>query len=68
MVFVPVQLLANQRPPDLFQTVMAMVSEVPGSPASVITTWSVAFPSIETGASGLVMSWMLAFPLNVPVQ
>src|SRR3954469_5076862 len=44
---------------------MPMVSDEPGSPLSVITTWRAAPPSMETGASGFVMSWMLAFPLNV---
>src|ERR1041384_8592074 len=64
-VFVPLHLLENHRPPDLFQTVMAMVSELPGSPLSVIVTCRVAFPSIEMMFSGFVMSWMLALPLNV---
>src|SRR6266487_4289485 len=40
----PFQLLENQRPPDLFQTVITMLSAAPGSPLSVIVTCSVAFP------------------------
>src|SRR5690349_14346057 len=67
-VFAPSHWLENQRAPLLLHTVMPVMSALPGSPLSVIVSWIVAFPSIEVGASGLVMSWMLAFPLNVPMQ
>src|SRR5205823_1586279 len=59
IVVVPVQLLENHIPPDLFQTVMPIASGVVhdfGSPLSVMLTWRVALPSIESGLSGLVMS------------
>jgi hypothetical protein len=62
------QLLENQTPPLLFQTVMPIVSLVPGLPLSVIVTWRVALPSIEIVEVGFVMSWMLALPLNVAVD
>src|SRR5262249_61564445 len=66
-VWWPPQGLATHSPPFLFQTVMPMVSG--GEPArgllSVIVTCSVALPSTDTGASGLVMSWMLALPVKV---
>src|SRR5262245_62066178 len=65
-VLVPSQLLENHRPPFLSQSVTATVSFAPGSPLSVRVIWSDAPPSIEMGASGLVMSWMLALPVNVP--
>src|SRR2546425_4572903 len=66
-VFVPFQLLANHNPPFLSQMVMAIESAVPGSPRSATSTRRVALPSMVLGASGSVMSWMLALPLKVDV-
>ena len=65
-VFVPVQLLANQSPPLLFHTVTARVSEEPGSPLSVILTWSVALPSSGIGRQWVGDVQRLALPLKVP--
>ena len=68
IVFVPAQLLENQTPPSLFQSVMPMDSVEPGSPSSVIVTWSDTLPSTEMWLSGSVMSRMFALPLKVAVQ
>ena len=51
--------------PPLFQTVTPIVSDEPGSPLSIIVTFNVALPSIDTGTKGFVMSWMFAFPVKV---
>src|SRR5213594_1310428 len=66
----PTQLVENQIPPDPFQSVMPMVSLLPGEPLSVILNCNELPPppGTETGASGLVMSWMLALPLNCALQ
>src|SRR5213076_1019325 len=50
-----------------FHTVMAIWSLDPGSPMSVMSTCRVALPSTASGFDGSVMSWMVAFPLNVAV-
>lgn len=65
---VPTQLVENQIPPDPFQTVMPMVSPLPGLPSSVMLNCKALLPETETGASGLVMSWMLALPVNCALQ
>src|SRR5438093_13198914 len=65
----PTQLVENQIPPDPFQSVMPMVSLPPGVPLSVILNCKAPlFPATVDGASGLVMSWMLALPLNCALQ
>src|SRR5437899_9333230 len=65
---VPTQLVENQIPPDPFQSVMPMVSVLPGEPLSVMLNCKALLPETENGASGLVMSWMLALPLNCALQ
>ena len=67
IVLVPSQLLVNHTPPDLFHTVIAILSLFPGSPISVIFTCRVALPSIDCGRRGFVISWILALPLSTAV-
>src|SRR5436309_10458737 len=43
---------------------MAIVSLLPGSPLSTISSLSVALPSTETGASWFVMSWITPLETN----
>ena len=54
---------------DLAQEAAAVEGQLPeslepGSPLSVMLTWSIAFPSSEIGDAGLVMSWMFALALK----
>src|SRR5437870_9114738 len=47
----PTQLVENQIPPDAFQSVMPMVSLLPGEPLSVILNCKALLPDTENGRS-----------------
>ena len=53
---------AGHGAPPGVRIVIPIVSAVPGSPLSVIVTWSVAFVYSVIGLDGLVMSWIVPVP------